>query len=124
MPLAFDLTGGEAGDSPHFEILFDLGPDQPPRAVICDKGYDSKRNRALARAHGTAPVIPQKSNAKNPQKFFPKLLYRLRARIEQLVGKLKRFKRIALRCEKTARNFASFVAFALSMVLIKFVHTA
>ena len=124
MPLAFDLTGGEAGDSPHFEILFDLDPDQPPRAVICDKGYDSKRNRAVARGHGTAPVIPQKSNAKNPQKFFPKLLYRLRARIEQLVGKLKRFKRIALRCEKTARNFASFVAFALSMVLIKFVHTA
>ena len=124
MPLAFDLTGGEAGDSPHFEILFDLDPDQPPRAVICDKGYDSKRNRAVARDHGTAPVIPQKSNAKNPQKFFPKLLYKLRARIEQLVGKLKRFKRIALRCEKTARNFASFVAFARSMVLIKFVHTA
>ena len=86
--------------------------------VICDKGYDSKRNRAVARSHGTAPVIPQKSNAKNPQKFFPKLLYRLRARIEQLVGKLKRFKRIALRCEKTACSFASFVAFAFSMILM------
>ena len=32
-------------------------------------------------------------------------LYRGRARIEQLVGKLKRFKRVALRCEKTARNY-------------------
>jgi hypothetical protein len=29
-----------------------------------------------------------------------------RARIEQAVGKLKRFKRIALRCEKTAQNYA------------------
>ena len=118
------MTGGQAADSPHFEILFDLGPDEPPRVAICDKGYDSKRNRTVARSRGTAPVIPQKSNAKNPQKFFPKRLYRLRARIEQLVGKLKRFKRIALRCEKTACSFASLVAFALSMILIKFVHTA
>jgi len=40
------------------------------------------------------------------------------------VGKLKRFKRIALRCEKTAKNFASFVALASSFILIKSVHTA
>ena len=49
---------------------------------------------------------------------------RARARIEQLVGKLKRFKRIALRCEKTARNFGSFVALALGFILTKSVHTA
>jgi len=29
------------------------------------------------------------------------MLYRARAPIEQTVGKLKRFKRVALRCEKT-----------------------
>jgi hypothetical protein len=40
------------------------------------------------------------------------------------VGKLKRFKRIALRCEKTARNYASFVALTLAFILIKSVHTA
>jgi transposase len=42
--------------------------------------------------------------------FVPKVLYNGRARIEQAIGKLKRFKRIALRCEKTARNYDSFVA--------------
>jgi hypothetical protein len=47
-----------------------------------------------------------------------------RARIEQAVGKLKRFKRIALRCEKTAQNYGSFVALALGFILIKSVHTA
>ena len=36
---------------------------------------------------------------------------------------LKRFKRIALRCEKTARNYGSFVALACSFILIKSVHT-
>jgi transposase len=56
--------------------------------------------------------------------FFPKLLYKARARIEQAVAKLKRFKRIALRCEKTAQNYGSFVALALGFNLIKSVHTA
>ena len=42
----------------------------------------------------------------------------------EAVGKLKRFKRIALRCEKTARNYGSFVALALGLILIKSVHTA
>jgi transposase len=69
-------------------------------------------------------VIPYKSTAKSRPAFFPKALYRARARIEQLVGKLKRFKRIALRCEKTNRNFGSFVALALGFILVKSVHTA
>ena len=55
---------------------------------------------------------------------FPKTLYKARARIEQAVGKLKRFKRIALRCEKTSQNYGSFVALALGLILIKSVHTA
>ena len=33
-------------------------------------------------------------------------------------------KRIALRCEKTRRNFSSFVALAAAFALIKSVHTA
>ena len=56
--------------------------------------------------------------------FFPKILYKARARIAQAVGKLKRFKRIALRCEKTAQNYSSFVALAFGFILVKTVHTA
>ena len=89
-----------------------------------DKGYNSKGNRAAARQRGICPVIPHKSSAKDRPTFFPKALYRARARIEQLVGKLKRFKRVALRCEKTSRNYGSIVAFALSLIIIKSVHTA
>jgi hypothetical protein len=37
-------------------------------------------------------------NEKNKPAFFAKALYEGRARIEQAVGKLKRFKRVALRC--------------------------
>ena len=123
-PLAFHLTEGQASDSPQFEILLDLGPDITPRAAVGDKGYDAKANRSAARERSICPVIPFKSSAKNRPTFFPKALYRARARIEQLVGKLKRFKRIALRCEKTSKNFGSFVAFALGLIIVKSVHTA
>ncbi len=97
-----------------------------------DKGYDSKGHRTAARKRGicpvipftSSPVIPFTSSARNRPAFFPKALYRARARIEQLVGKLKRFKRIALRCEKTNKNFGSFVAFALGLIIAKSVHRA
>jgi IS5 family transposase len=112
-------------------VLLGLGPNIEPRAVIGDKGYDSKANRQAARKRGIAPVIPYKANAKVKPAFFPKTLYKARARIEQAVGKLctkwtpkgvKRFKRIALRCEKTARNFLSFTHLSAGFILIKFVH--
>jgi transposase len=91
---------------------------------VGDKGYDAKANRAAARERSICPVIPVKASARNRPRFFSKALYRARARIEQLVGKLKRFKRVALRCEKTAQNYGSVVALALGFILIKSVHTA
>jgi len=123
-PLGFCLTGGEASDSPHFETLLDLGPEITPRAAVGDKGYDAKANRQAARARGICPAIPYRTTTKEKPTFFPKALYRGRARIEQTMGKLKRFKRIALRCEKTDENYGSFVALALSFILIKSVHMA
>jgi transposase len=124
LPIAFHLTGGEASDSRNFETLLDIGPDVTPRAALGDKGYDSKSNREAARRRGVCPAIPHRMNATERPTFFPKVLYKGRARIEQAVGKLKRFKRIALRCEKTAQNYGSFVALACAFILIKSVHTA
>jgi IS5 family transposase len=89
-----------------------------------DKGYDSRANREAARQRGIAPVIPRRKTAKTQVKHFPRALYRGRARIEQLIGKIKRFKRIALRCEKTATHFSSFLALVCAFIWIKFVHRA
>ena len=124
LPIGFHLTGGEISDTTQLEISLDIGPDVRPRAAITDKGYDSKANRAACRARGIVPIIPYRENNKNRPKFFPKVLYKGRARIEQAIGKLKRFKRIALRCEKTAESYGAFVAFACSLILVKSVHTA
>jgi transposase len=92
--------------------------------AITDKGYDSRANRVAARRRGITPIIPRRANSKERGRFFPKKLYKLRARVEQAIGKLKRFKRIALRCEKTLVSFSAFVSFACGLMLIKSVHTA
>jgi len=110
--IALDLTGGEASDARHFETLLDIGPDIKPRAVICDEGYASMANRDAARAREIAPVIPHKADEKNKPAFFARTLYKARARVEQGFGRIKRFKRVALRCEMTERNFRSIVILA------------
>ncbi|MCT4496112.1 hypothetical protein ACFPK2_20885, partial [Bosea minatitlanensis] len=35
-PIAFDLTGGEKSDAPHFPILLGHGPDIDPGATVGD----------------------------------------------------------------------------------------
>jgi transposase len=124
LPIGFHLTGGEVHDSTQLATSLDIGPDITPRAVVTDKGYDSKTNRAACRERGIVPVIPHRATTKNKPKSSPKHLYRGRARIEQAIGKLKRFKRIAMRCEKTAESFAGLVAFACGLILVKSVHRA
>ena len=124
MPIAFHLTGGEVSDSTQLVTSLDIGPDITPRAALTDKGYDAASNRAACRKRGIIPVIPYRSNARNRPKFFPRLLYKTRARIEQAIGKLKRFKRVAMRCEKTKDSYFAFVAFACTMILVKSVHRA
>ena len=122
LPIAFHLTGGEISDCTQLETSLDIGPDITPRAALTDKGYDSAANRTACRKRHIIPIIPHRSNAKNRPGFFPKVLYKTRARIEQAIGKLKRFKRVAMRCEKTAESFGAFVAFACGLILVKSVH--
>ncbi len=123
-PLDFHLTPGEASDSTQFETSLDIGPDIRPRIAVTDKGYDSDANRVAALARGITPVIPRRENSKQRGRFFPKRLYKLRARIEQTIGKLKRFKRVAMRCEKTDTSYSAIISFACGLMLVKSVHTA
>ncbi|WP_051000192.1 hypothetical protein [Sinorhizobium fredii] len=64
---------------------------------------------------GIIPVVPHKANKK--QKPSPRP-FTEDAPVEQAVGELKRFKRVALRCEKTKRNFASIVALTAGFILV------
>ncbi|MEM9429707.1 MAG: IS5 family transposase, partial [Pseudomonadota bacterium] len=124
LAIAFELTGGEAADSPVFEALIDAGPVEAPRAVVCDRGFcdrghDSDANRAMARECRAVAIIPHRSNRTAIPARVAKALSRDRARIEQRMEQLKRFKRVALRCEKTARNSRSTAALAATLILLK-----
>ena len=80
---------------------------------MTDKGYDSAANRAACRRRGIAPVIPHRENAKNKPTFLPKTALQDPRPIEQTIGKLKRFKRIAMRCDKTAGQLRRIRRFCL-----------
>ena len=123
LPIAFHLTGGEASDSRNFETLLDIGPDINPRAALGDKAYDSKSNRVAARQRGICLAIPYRSNTKDMPAFFPKTLYKAWARIEQAVGKLKRFSVSHFAVRRPRRITARSSRFALGFILIKSVHT-
>jgi transposase len=90
--IAILLTGGEAHDCPVAERL--IRRVEPPKRMLGDKAYDSAELRQELDERGTKPVIPNRSNRKQPYSFS-KRLYKLRWRIESAFNRLKDFRRIA-----------------------------
>jgi transposase len=80
--------------------------------------------RPIASLLGSAAFVRSSRIERMRPIDHPRTLYKGRARIEQAIGKLKRFKRIALRCDKTAQSYAAFVALACTFILVKSVHAA
>jgi transposase len=107
------LTGGEAHDCPVAERL--IRRVKPPKRMLADKAYDSAELRKELDQRGTRPVIPNRSNRKQPFSFS-KRLYKLRWRIESAFNRLKDFRRIATRYDRLARNFLASVCLAAALV--------
>jgi transposase len=83
-------------------------PRLRPRRVAGDKAYSSRRIRRWLRQHGIRVTIPRKANERR-RGPFDKQLYRLRARVEHLINRLKQFRRIATRYEKRGDNYLGMV---------------
>ena len=87
--------------------------------VIADKGYDAEaRVLAPLREAGKVAVIPPKRNRK-AQRAYDRDLYCARHLIENFFCKLKQFRAIATRYDKTARNFLAGVYLAATALLLK-----
>lgn len=86
-------------------------PVAPPRALLADKGYDGDSVRQSLLMRGILPIIPPKSNRREPIACDFRR-YRDRNRIERMFGFLKHQRRIATRYDKTALSFASFLNLA------------
>ena len=108
-PVAFHLTGGHVADCIAAEALLDAMP--AVSLLHGDKGYDSDRLRRRIEAAGTAPNIPPKRNRRWKPCFSP-ALYRGRNAIERMFGRLKDFRRIATRYDRSATNFLAAVCIA------------
>ena len=92
-------------------------------ALLADKGYDADAIREeLAKAEIEA-VIPAKRNRKNPAPHDAEK-YKWRNLIERLFSKLKNWRRVATRYDKSKESYLGFVAIAAVKLWLPFVHEA
>ena len=81
-------------------------------AVLADKSYDAdERVRHRLHEKGCQPVIPPKRNRLVPARY-DKNLYKSRHLIENFFAKLKQYRAIATRYDKTATNFLGAIHLA------------
>ena len=85
-------------------------------SFLADKAYDAdERVLKLLADAGVEAVIPPKSNRKKPREY-DRELYKARHLIENFFGKLKQYRAIATRYDKTARNFLDAIHLAASVI--------
>ena len=112
-PTGFYLTPGQAHDLDGADVLL---KKTPAAAVLADKAYDadSRVIEPLLMA-GKTVVIPPRST-RNVQRTFDRHLYKARHLIENFFARLKQYRCIATRYDKTARNFLGAVHLAGAVV--------
>ena len=112
-PLAFMLTPGQAHDLEGADALL---PQMAADTLLADKAFDAdKRVIEPLLAAGKTAVIPPKSNRKI-QRDYDKEAYKARHLIENFFCKLKQFRAIATRYDKTARNFLAAIHLAAAII--------
>ncbi|WP_428837660.1 IS5 family transposase [Streptomyces olivaceiscleroticus] len=122
-PLAFVVTAGQAGDAPAFEQVMHrlrvpraIGrPRITPEVVLADKAYSSRAIRRHLRRRGIRAVIPQPAdqaaNRKRRGRFggrppaFDREAYKQRNTVERCINKLKQWRGLATRYDKTATSY-------------------
>jgi transposase len=115
LPARFILTGGQRQDVTQAGALLD---GLSPEVVIADRGYDSRSLVTAIEAAGAEAVIPTQSD-RSVQRTIDRERYRDRNLAERFWAKLKQYRRVATRYEKTARNFLAIVHLTASMILLQ-----
>jgi len=92
-------------------------------ALLADKGYDADAVREELTKAGIEAVIPAKRNRKNPAPHDAEK-YKWRNLIERLFSKLKNWRRVATRYDKSKESYLGFVAIAAIKLWLPFVHEA
>jgi transposase len=112
-PTGFFLTGGQVHDLVGADHLL---PHMAADMLIADKAFDADgRVIEVLAAAGKTTVIPSKANRK-VARDYDRSLYKARHLIENFFAKLKQFRAIATRYDKTARNFLGGIHLAAALV--------
>ena len=114
LPVYFEISGGQINDIVHAQSLVSAAPKSC--SVTADKGYDSDNFRAFIKANGSIANIPRKENSKTGNGHMDWCLYKYRHLVENAFLKIKKYRAIATRYDKLARNYASNVALAFVMI--------
>ena len=113
-PLRIILTEGQRAD---ITQAADLVAGYQTNALLADRGYDADSFIELLQKDQIEVVIPPKKNRLD-QREIDENLYKDRNKVERYFNKLKQYRRVATRYEKTATSFAGFVYLASAMILL------
>lgn len=113
------LSGGERHDAPEGRKSIEaLGEKHQGIPLVMDKAYEDDQTRKLAKEKGYRPEVPPKSNRLKPWKYDIEI-YKKRNVVERLFRRVKAFRKISTRYDKTDIMFLSFVQFAFIMIWIR-----
>jgi len=110
--IAFRLAPGQAHELPQALPLLEKLPGLP-RWVVADRGHASHSFRQHIWAMGARPAIPAKSN--EAPVACPGWIYHNRNRVERLWARLKEWRAVATRYEKTACSFMGVLCLAAAL---------
>jgi transposase len=116
LPLAITLSPGQASDKAAVADLLAAHP--APGDVVADRGYDARAILDLIAAHGGRGHIPTQRDRRVQRSVDPEI-YRKRNLVERFFNKLKHFRKIATRYEKSARNYLAAILMACSRLWMR-----
>lgn len=115
-PIQLKLTAGQAHDGRSaMDMLATVGPGQ---TLLADRGYDADYLRAPLAARGAAANIKPMPNRKRVP-AFDRALYRKRNVVERFFSKLKHFRAVATRYDKTDDNFLASIHLAAIRITLR-----
>src|SRR6201994_161605 len=112
-PIILLLTEGQMSDHTGARLLLEKLPSGS--ILIGDRGSDNDDFRTALNARGIKVCIPPAKNRKQPIDY-DKALYKWRHKIENMFGRLKDWRRIAMRYDRCAHTFFSAVCPAATVI--------
>ena len=114
--LEIRLSSGDCHDAPEGRTLISALKGQfNGTPLLMDRAHEGAATRELAITCGFEPVVPPKANRKNPW-AYNKETYKRRNIVERLFRRIKAFRRVYTRYDKTDIMYLAFVQFALVAV--------